>query len=107
MLIFLFQNLSFHNYFSKGQYINQNLPQNVLYFVYKHEMGGFIMLLSQRLYSLRKERNLTLQALHFQTGVSMASLSAYERGKYAPTLENLCKLADFYGITLDNLLGRI
>ncbi|MBQ8815752.1 MAG: helix-turn-helix transcriptional regulator [Lachnospiraceae bacterium] len=64
------------------------------------------MLLSQRLYQLRKEQGLTLQALHLRTGVAMASLSAYERGKYAPTLENLCKLADYYGLTLDNLLGR-
>ena len=64
------------------------------------------MLLSQKLYTLRKAQNLTLQALHLRTGVSMASLSAYERGKYAPSLENLCKLADFYKITLDDLLGR-
>ncbi len=65
------------------------------------------MLLSTRLYRLRKERNLTLQALHLKTGIAMASLSSYERGKYAPSLENLCKLANFYGITLDDLIGRV
>ena len=62
--------------------------------------------LSNQLYTLRKERNMTLQALHLKTGISMASLSAYERGKYAPSLENLCKLAAFYGLTVDDLLGR-
>ena len=62
--------------------------------------------LSNKLYTLRKERNMTLQALHLKTGISMASLSAYERGKYAPSLENLCKLAAFYGLTVDDLLGR-
>ena len=65
------------------------------------------MLLSTRLYLLRQERNLTLQALHLRTGIALASLSAYERGKYAPSIENLCKLADFYGLTLDQLLGRM
>ncbi len=65
------------------------------------------MLLSTRLYLLRQERNLTLQALHLRTGIALASLSAYERGKYAPSIGNLCKLADFYGLTLDQLLGRI
>lgn len=64
------------------------------------------MLLSHRLYTLRKKHNLTLQALHLKTNVSMASLSAYETGKYAPSIETLCKLANFYGVTLDYLLGR-
>ncbi len=62
-------------------------------------------LLSNRLYILRKSRNITLQNLHLQTGISMASLSAYERGKYAPSLENLCLLASFYRMTLDELLA--
>ena len=63
------------------------------------------MLLSDKLYALRKEKNISLQMLHLQTGISMASLSAYERGKYAPSLENLCILAKFYNTSLDALLG--
>lgn len=63
--------------------------------------------LSNKLFALRKEQNLTLQALHLKTGISMASLSAYERGKYAPSIENLCKLAVFYKVTLDELIGRL
>ena len=65
------------------------------------------MLISTKLYLLRRERNLTLQALHLKTGIALASLSSYERGIYAPSLENLCKLADFSGVTLDELIGRI
>ena len=61
--------------------------------------------LSSKLYSLRKERNITLQELHLKTSISMASLSAYERGRYAPSIENLCKLAVFYNMTVDELLG--
>ena len=64
------------------------------------------MLLPQRLYKLRKERNMTLQALYLQTGISMGALSAYETGRYVPSIENLCKLADFYGVSLDYILGR-
>ena len=62
------------------------------------------MLFSQKLYELRKERNLTLQAVHLKTGIALASLSAYERGRYAPSIENLCKLAKFYKVPLDELL---
>ncbi len=64
------------------------------------------MLLSIHLYQLRKQHNLSLQALHLETGISVASLSSYEKGKYAPSLENLCILAQFYDLTLDELLGR-
>ncbi len=60
--------------------------------------------LSNKLYNLRKERNITLQELHLKTGISMASLSAYERGKYAPSVENICKLAAFYNTTVDELI---
>ena len=62
------------------------------------------MLLADKLYTLRKERNITLQMLQLQTGISVASLSAYEKGKYAPSLENLCILARFYNISLDEML---
>ena len=62
------------------------------------------MLLADKLYSLRKERNITLQMLQLQTGISVASLSAYEKGKYAPSIENLCILARFYNISLDEML---
>lgn len=62
--------------------------------------------LSQKLYTLRKEQNITLQTLHLKTGISLASLSAYERGYYAPSIENLFKLAVFYNTTLDELVGR-
>ncbi len=62
--------------------------------------------LSNHLYQLRKSQNITLQTLCFHTGISMASLSAYERGKYAPSLENLCKLAEYYGLSLDELLMK-
>lgn len=62
------------------------------------------MLLADKLSSLRKERNITLQMLQLQTGISVASLSAYEKGKYAPSLENLCILARFYNMSLDEML---
>ena len=62
------------------------------------------MLLADKLYSLRKERNITLQMLQLQTGISVASLSAYEKGKYAPSIENLCILARFYNMSLDEML---
>lgn len=62
------------------------------------------MLLADKLFTLRKEKNISLEKLHLQTGISIASLSAYEKGKYAPSLENLCILARFYNMSLDEML---
>ena len=62
------------------------------------------MLLADKLFTLRKEKNISLEKLHLQTGISIASLSAYEKGKYAPSIENLCILARFYNMSLDEML---
>ena len=62
------------------------------------------MLLADKLYALRKDKNISLEKLHLQTGISIASLSAYEKGKYAPSIENLCRLARFYNMSLDEIL---
>ncbi|MEY8574681.1 helix-turn-helix transcriptional regulator [Oscillospiraceae bacterium 21-37] len=41
-----------------------------------------------------------------ELGVSQPTLSAWETGRKAPGLESLEKMADFYGVTTDYLLGR-
>lgn len=39
-------------------------------------------------------------------GVSTAAISQYRTGANQPTLDRLCKIADFYGVSVDYLLGR-
>jgi transcriptional regulator with XRE-family HTH domain len=38
--------------------------------------------------------------------VTARTIAQYRQGSSRPTLENLCKIADFYGVTTDFLLGR-
>lgn len=45
-------------------------------------------------------------ALKEHLGVSLQAVNQYRLGIARPTLENLCKIADFYGVTTDYLLGR-
>ena len=45
-------------------------------------------------------------ALKEHLGVSIQAINQYRQGTARPTLENLCKIADFYGVTTDYLLGR-
>lgn len=63
-------------------------------------------MLSEKLYALRIAKSLRLTDVHKATGISAASLSAYEKGKYLPSLPQLILLADFYEISLDALLER-
>lgn len=46
------------------------------------------------------------EALRQHLGVSTQAVSQYRLGVSRPTLENLCKIADFYHVTTDYLLGR-
>ncbi len=59
-----------------------------------------------RLRELRKESDLTMKELGKAIGVAESTVSAYETGKREPDLMTLCKIADYFRVSLDYLLGR-
>lgn len=61
---------------------------------------------SNQLKALRKERKLTIQAVCEGTGIAIRTYQNYEYGKREISAEALYKLADFYGVTTDFILGR-
>lgn len=58
-----------------------------------------------RLSELRKERHLTLKDMAKYLDVSVGSYNYYELGKTEPDIEKLKKLADFFCVSIDYLLG--
>ena len=54
----------------------------------------------------RKVKNITQMELAKQTGIPQSTLSAWEQGTNIPNVADCIKLADFYGISLDELVGR-
>jgi transcriptional regulator with XRE-family HTH domain len=58
-----------------------------------------------RLRALRRDRQLTLEALAAQTGISVSTLSRLESGKRRPTLELLIPLARAHRVALDQLVA--
>ena len=58
-----------------------------------------------RLKELREKNNLTLRALGQKVNMSSSRLSQYETGKREPKLETWQKLADFFNVPVDYLLG--
>ena len=64
------------------------------------------MTFSERLRSLREERNTTQKTLAAMLGVSPRMVSFYESGAHFPRDEQiLICLADYFGVTTDYLLG--
>ncbi len=60
---------------------------------------------SNRLISLRKERDLTQAELAKRVHLQRSTLSGYETEGKEPTYETLCSLAEFFNVTTDYLLG--
>ncbi|MGN0817601.1 MAG: helix-turn-helix domain-containing protein [Candidatus Coproplasma sp.] len=59
-----------------------------------------------KLKELRNNHKLTLKQLSAAVGLSPQVLSRYELGQTQPDFTTLIKLADFFGVTVDYLLGR-
>ena len=55
---------------------------------------------------LRKQMHLTQEQLAGKIGIKRSLLGAYEEGRADPRLNNLQKMADIFGVTVDMLIGR-
>ena len=64
------------------------------------------MSFSERLRALRKSANISQQTLGDAMNVTKVSISGYETGNRKPDTETLQKLADFFDVSTDYLLGR-
>ena len=60
----------------------------------------------RRIKDLREDGDLTQQYLANQLQISRSAYSNYESGKREIPIEILWRLADFYGTTIDYLVGR-
>lgn len=63
-------------------------------------------MLSNRLKSLRKSKRLTQKQLAQKINVTHVSISGYESGNRSPDTDTLQRLADFFEVSTDYLLGR-
>ena len=60
----------------------------------------------RRIRELREDRDLTQTALADYLGVRQTTYSKYELGRIEVPVEVLIKLADYYQVSLDYLVGR-
>lgn len=70
---------------------------------YNMPMGTF----SERLKALRESRGLTPNAVHKYAGVPRSTYVDWENGANAKLADALVGLADYYGTTVDFIVGRV
>ncbi|HEL9639366.1 TPA: helix-turn-helix transcriptional regulator [Streptococcus suis] len=63
-------------------------------------------MLGTRLQTLRIDNKKNKEELSIYLNMTVDAYSRYETGKRQPSVDNLVKLAIFYGVSLDYLLGR-
>lgn len=73
--------------------------ENVNFFSYNS-------LFSSRLRDLLNKINISMQALSVEIGVSRQAISQYCDGSTVPNADKLLKIADYFGVSLDYLVGR-
>lgn len=61
---------------------------------------------NERLKELRTKSGETQGQLSAAVGVSVKQIVRFEKGEQKPGLDNLWKLADHFGVTIDYLVGR-
>lgn len=59
----------------------------------------------EQLKTLRKAQNLTQRELGAQLGLSKAVVSKYENGMGYPSFDVLVRIAQYFGVTTDYMLG--
>ena len=62
--------------------------------------------MSNRIKDLREDRDLRQSDLAAATGIDQRTISNYETGKTSPDAYALIRLADYFDVSIDYLVGR-
>ena len=60
----------------------------------------------QRIFQLMEQRHVSAYRVSQETGISQARISGWKTGKSNPKQDALEQLADYFGVSVDYLLGK-
>ena len=72
-----------------------------------NNMSGCDSKFAKRLRKLLKQPNITQQALADKLGVKRQAISSYSKGLTQPDIEKLIKIAQFFNVSTDYLIGKL
>ena len=64
------------------------------------------MRFSEILQDLREDRDISRKELAAYLNISLSTIGMYEQGRREPNIEMLIKIADYFNVSLDFLVGR-
>ena len=64
------------------------------------------MRFSEILQDLREDRDISRKELATYLNISLSTIGMYEQGRREPNIEMLIKIADYFNVSLDFLVGR-
>jgi transcriptional regulator with XRE-family HTH domain len=67
---------------------------------------GYQDALATHLRMCRAKLGITQERVASEVGIGQDALSQYERGERTPTFANVIRLADYYHVSTDYLVGR-
>lgn len=70
------------------------------------ERCDILISFGSRLKKLRKNRRLSQEKLASHFGLAISTISMYERGEREPSFEILTAISDYFGVSVDYLLGK-
>lgn len=68
--------------------------------------NGNIPVFTERLKSLRNEKNVTQKTLADYCGIDQTTYAPYETGGNVPPVDRIKMLAEYFGVTVDYLMGK-
>lgn len=72
----------------------------------REDMGVDVLVLHQKIVQLRKSKKITQEELSRKIGVTRSALSQYELGLRQPDYDIVKRMADYFNVSTDYLLGR-
>lgn len=78
---------------------------NILKWNQKGMIKMYVESFPSKLKKARESTGFTQREVAQETGITQSVLARYETGKLEPNIETLGILADFYGVSVDWLLG--
>lgn len=65
------------------------------------------MSFGKNLERIRKDRKVSQATLGIELGLTQQMISSYEKDTSSPNVEILTKIADYFGVSIDTLVGHV
>ena len=66
----------------------------------------FISTFAENLKKIRKSKKVSQRVVAQQLGYGYTAVANYESGRNEPSIDDLIKIADYFGVSMDLLVGR-